>query len=96
MKPLMLIGINFALLASVILILRFWLRKHPHSLAAQHRLCGFIQWLGVLNAVAAAIIGFVIPMPATGLSLASSGLLVVTSMTLKRKQLSRLLAKRQK
>jgi hypothetical protein len=94
MKPLIIIGINLALIPVMALGLRFWLRGQPDALAAQHRLCGIILWAGALIAVAAAVISFTLPV--VGLSLASSGLLIVTGMSLRRKQLARLLAERRK
>ena len=96
MKPLLIIGINLALLPVMALGLRFWLRGQPDALAARHRLCGIIMWAGVLIAVAAAVISFAASLPVVGLLLASSGLLIVTSMSLQRKQLARLLAERRK
>src|ERR1039457_121818 len=96
MKPLIIIGTSLALVAVLAFCLRWWFRRLPDALAVQHRLCGILMWTGVLITVAAVVISFAASTPVTGLLLASTGLLTVTSTTLKRKQLARLLDERNK
>lgn len=88
MIPTIIIGVNIVMLAAVVVAVRFWIRRQPDAFTAHYRLCRVVMWLGFLLVATTAVISFISPYPVTGLLLTPVGLLIVTSMLLKRKELA--------
>jgi hypothetical protein len=89
MNPFLFLSLNLLAVAIGILALRFWLRGRPDAVSAHLHLCNMILWLGGLVCVTGLVLAFGRIRPATGFSLCSTGLLIITSMLLKRRELMR-------
>ena len=89
MTPLIIIGINFALLPITIFALRTWLRRQPDTFTISYWLYGIVMWLCCSVAIAAAIFSFIEPHPYLYSMVASSAFLSVIVMSILRKKLAR-------
>ncbi len=89
MNPFLFLSLTLLAIALGILALRFWLRGRPDAASAYLNLCNVILWLGGLVCVTGLVLVFGQIRPATGFSLCSTGLLIITSMLLKRRELMR-------
>jgi hypothetical protein len=94
MNSFLFLGLNLLAVAVGILALRIWLRGHPAAASAHLHLCNMITWLGGIVCVTGLVLAFAMTRPATGFSLCSTGLLIITSMLLKRRELMRQLKNR--
>ncbi|HTB84339.1 MAG TPA: hypothetical protein VK742_11845 [Candidatus Sulfotelmatobacter sp.] len=94
MNALLFISLNLLAVAAGILVLRFWLRGRPDAEAVHLHLCNAVMWLGCMVCIAGLVLTLVQPRPSSGFSLCSTGLLVVSSMILKRRELMRRLKNR--
>ena len=96
MTPLIIIGINLAVLPIAIFALRIWLRRQPDTFTISYRLYSIVMWLCCLIAIAAAIFSFIEPHPYLYSMVASSAFLNVIVMSMLRKKLVRQRDEKQK
>ena len=96
MTPLFIIGINLIVVLVAIFATRIWLRRQPDTFRLSYRLYGIIMWLGCLVAIAAGVLSFIEPHPYVYSMSASSGFLIVVTMSLLRKKLARRRDEKQK
>ncbi len=96
MTPLIIIGINLALLPIAIFALRSWLRRQSDPFTISYRLYTIIMWLCCLVAIAAAIFSFIEPHPYLYSMVTSSAFLNVIVMSILRKKLVRQRSEKQK
>ena len=98
MTSLIIIETILATTAVAIFSTRYWFRQHPelYSLTIHYRVCGILQWLGILFSAAGGIASIMSPQPIPYSLMAMSGSLMAISMILKRKSLARRLGEKQK